>query len=216
MVRSDRISRVTGAGPLRGRQSEALRNDRIVLEAARKVFAEHGVHAPMTAVAEEGGVGIGTLYRRYGGKQELLQHLCVLSLEQNLNAADAALATEGAWEGLRDYIQRCVDFGAGAFSPVAGTIVATAEMRQLARAVRRRVDQLVSRAQHEGSLRSDVNAIDILRLVEHFSRPGGSASHPSVTLARQLAIAVSGLRSGSVVALPGPAPTPKDYEAVWR
>lgn len=209
---------MTAARPLRGRQAEARRNDRIVLDAARKVFAEHGFNAPITAVAETAGVGIGTLYRRYGGKQELLQHLCVLSLEQNLNAANAALAREVAWEGLRDYIERCVDFGAGAFAPVAGTIVTTTEMRQLARAVRRRVGQLVSRAQQEGSLRSDVNAIDILRLVEHFSRAysGGSGSHASTTLARQLAIAVSGLQAGGVVPLPEPAPEPKDYESVWR
>jgi AcrR family transcriptional regulator len=209
---------VTAAGPLRGRQAEALRNDRIVLDAARKVFAQHGFSAPITAVAEQAGVGIGTLYRRYGGKQELLQHLCVLSLEQNLHAVDAALAADVAWAALRAYIERCVDLGAGAFAPVAGTIVATAEMRQLARAVRRGVDQLVSRAQHEGSLRSDVTAIDILRLIEHFSRayPGGSGSHPSATLARQLAIAVSGLQAGGVVPLPEPAPKPKDYESLWR
>lgn len=209
---------MTAAGPLRGRQAEALRNDRIVLDAARKVFAQHGFSAPITAVAQEAGVGIGTLYRRYGGKHELLQHLCVLSLEQNLHVADAALAADVAWEGLRDYIERCVDFGAGAFAPVAGTIVATAEMRQLARAVHRRVERLVGRAQREGPLRSDVNPIDILRLIEHFSRayPAASGSHPSATLARQLAIAVSGLRAGGAVPLPEPAPAPGEYESLWR
>lgn len=204
--------------PLRGRQAEAIRNNRIVLDAARQVFAEHGFDAPMIAVAEKAGVGIGTLYRRYGGKQELLQHLCVLSLEQNLEAANDALAEDDAWKGLGDYIRRCVDFGAGAFAPAAGTIVTTDAMWQLARAVRRQVGGVVKRAQRDGSLRTDVNAVDILQLIEHFSRahPGGSEWRPHATLARQLAIALSGLHASIAVPLPKPAPAPKDYEFVWR
>jgi AcrR family transcriptional regulator len=209
---------VTSTKPLRGRQAEAARNDRAVLYAARAVFAEHGFDAPMTAVAETAGVGIGTLYRRYGGKQELLQRLCVLSLEQNLDAANAALAADDAWEGLCDYIRACVDFGAGAFAPAAGTIVATADMWQHARAVRRHVGKLVKRAQQDGAVRPDVNAIDILQLVQHFSRahPGSSRPRGSATGERQLAIALSGLRAGAVVALPRPAPRAEDYESVWR
>lgn len=209
---------MTTAKPLRGRQAEALRNDRIVLDAARQVFGEHGFRAPITAVAEQAGVGIGTLYRRYGGKQELLQRLCVLSLQQNLDAANAALGADDAWEGLADYIRRCVEFGAGAFAPVAGTISTTDEMRQLARAVRRRVGELASHARSEGSLREDVNAIDILQLVEHFSRASarevGAGSQPAH--ARQLAIALSGLRTDGAVPLPAPPPTPEDYESAWR
>jgi AcrR family transcriptional regulator len=195
-----------------------MRNDRSVLDAAREVFAEQGFDAPMTAVAERAGVGIGSLYRRYGGKQELLQHLCVLSLEQNLDAANSALAADDTWEGLGDYIRRCVDFGAGAFAPVAGTIATTDEMWRLARAVRRNVGKLVRRAQRDGSLRADVNAIDILQLVQHFSRTqrGGSAPKTNASSGRQLAIALSGLRAGAAVPLPKPAPAPDDYESVWR
>lgn len=204
--------------PLKGRQAEAMRNDLIVLDAAREVFAAHGFDAPMSAVAEQAGVGIGTLYRRYGGKQELLQHLCVLSLEQNVEAANAALAADDPWEGLGDYIRRCVDFGAGAFAPAAGTIVTTDEMWRLARAVRRRVGKLVKRAQRDGALRADVNAIDILQLVQRFSRahPGASGPPAHLTSSRQLAIALSGLHAGAAVALPEPAPAPAEYESVWR
>ncbi|MGI8413159.1 MAG: TetR/AcrR family transcriptional regulator [Solirubrobacteraceae bacterium] len=202
--------------PLRGRQAEARRNDRLVLDAARRVFAEHGFSAPITAVAEEAGVGIGTLYRRYDGKDELLQHLCVLSLRQNLEAANEALAMDDAWEGLADYIQRCVDFGAGAFAPVAGTIVTTDEMRELAQAVRSSVSKLVTRAQRVGSLRTDVNVIDVLQLVEHFSRAHpGAGPRTRGPRARQLAIALSGLRADGRLALPAPPPTPEDYEAAW-
>jgi len=65
-----------------GRQAEARRNDLVVLEAARDVFTALGADAPISAVAERAGVGMGTLYRRYGSKTELLQHLCVLAMDR--------------------------------------------------------------------------------------------------------------------------------------
>lgn len=135
-----------------------------------------------------------------------------------MDAANDALAANEAWEGLCDYVRRCIDFGAGAFAPAAGIIEATDEMWKLARAVRRRVVKLVSRAQRDGALRADVNAVDILQLIEHFSRthPGGSGWQQRAWPARQLAIALSGLHADAAVPLPTPAPAPEDYEATWR
>ncbi len=208
---------VTQAKPRRGRQAEAARNDQLVLDAARAVFAQHGFDAPVAAVAERAGVGIGTLYRRYGAKDDLLKKLCVLSLEQNLTAADAALAAETPWEGLCDYVRTCVALAVGAFAPLAGQIEATDEMFQLARAVRRRVTGLVRRAHAAGALRQDATAVDVLQLIERFSRafpPGGDPREQAVRH-RQVEIALSGLRAGTQPPLPGRAPKPRDYESRW-
>jgi hypothetical protein len=60
----------TMSAPLSGRQAEARRNDGLILEAAREVFVEDP-DAPISAVAERAGVGIGALYRRYASKEEL-------------------------------------------------------------------------------------------------------------------------------------------------
>src|ERR1700758_5294921 len=87
----------------RGRQAEARRNDVAVLEAARDVFTALGADAPIAAVADRAGVGMGTLYRRYGSKTELLQRLCVLSMEQALDAAEEALKSDDPWAGLAGY-----------------------------------------------------------------------------------------------------------------
>src|SRR5579862_2401551 len=68
------------AGPLSGRQAEAARNDRRILESARAVFtADPG--APITAVAKHAGVGISALYTRYGSKEELLRTLCTEAMQ---------------------------------------------------------------------------------------------------------------------------------------
>src|ERR671923_381925 len=92
----------------RGRQAEARRNDRLVLDAARDVFAEQGFDAPVAAVARRAGVGMGSLYRRYGSKEELLQRLCVVAMEQAIEAAEEALRDADAWAGLARYVRTCV------------------------------------------------------------------------------------------------------------
>ena len=134
----------------RGRQAEARRNDLVVLEAARDVFAAQGADAPISAVAARAGVGVGTLYRRYGSKTELLQRLCVLAMEQALAAADDALAAGDPWDGLCGYITACVELRSGALASLAGQIETTAEMRGTARRSMARLDEIVARAQAAG------------------------------------------------------------------
>ena len=56
------------------RRAQAARNDQRILEAARTMFIDDPA-APIAAVAERAGVGIGALYRRYRSKDELLQRL---------------------------------------------------------------------------------------------------------------------------------------------
>src|SRR5690242_21410195 len=117
----------------RGRQAEARRNDLVVLEAARDVFAAQGPDAPISAVAARAGVGMGTLYRRYGSKTELLQRLCVLAMQQALDAAADALRADDPWTGLVGYIRACVELRSGALAALAGQVETTEEMRATAK-----------------------------------------------------------------------------------
>src|SRR5215475_11234500 len=92
----------------RGRQAEAERNDRLVLDAARAVVARDGPDAPVAAIADLAGVGMGSLYRRYGSKADLLRHLCALAMQDTIRAAERALADRDPWSGLAGYIGECV------------------------------------------------------------------------------------------------------------
>jgi AcrR family transcriptional regulator len=204
--------------PRRGRQAEAERNDRLVLDAAREVFATRGFDAPVSAVARRAGVGMGSLYRRYGSKTELLQRLCMLAMEQATEAAETAVAADDAWSGLVGYVRACVTFGSGAFAPLAGTLQTTPDMWRASRRGRELVETVVARAQREGRLRPDVTALDLAWLIEHFSRRGAtprSAEDGNVQL-RLLAIALDGLRAPQPKTLPGTPPSTKHYEGRWR
>ncbi|SHF99891.1 TetR/AcrR family transcriptional regulator [Streptoalloteichus hindustanus] len=206
-------------GRRRGRQAEAELNDQRVLEAARDVFACEGADAPVSAVAKRAGVGMGSLYRRYGSKVELIQHLCQLSMEQAVLAAEEALAsTEDPWAAFVEFVHRCVRARYGALSPVAGTIPVSEAMDRTYRRSRELLQELVQRTQAEGGLRPDVNTVDISRLIELFGRSFGSrcrnTADEQVQL-RLLALALAGLRVTDGDPLPGPKPSLEDYENRW-
>ena len=216
-----------------GRQAEARRNDRAVLDAARDVFAAQGAGAPISAVAERAGVGMGTLYRRYGSKTELLQRMCVLAMEQGMEAAGEALEADDPWTGLCGYIRACVEMRSGALGSLAGQIEMTDEMFSTARRGMTLAGEVVARAHRAGSLRPDVTALDIALLIESFSRraPGASGSAarddpgapdaPSEAdeernaQARLLTVAFDGLRAPGATPLPGRAPSVSRYTGRW-
>jgi AcrR family transcriptional regulator len=84
----------------------------------------------VAAIAAHAGLGIGSLYRRYGGKTELLQHLCLLAMPQAVTATDEALAQPDPAAALTQYIRACVALRTGALAPLAGTIEATPHSRR--------------------------------------------------------------------------------------
>jgi AcrR family transcriptional regulator len=217
----------------RGRQAEAERNDRLVLDAARQVFAEQGPDAPVSAVAQRAGVGMGSLYRRYGSKADLLRHLCLLAMRQTIEAAEDGLAESDPWAGLVGYVRACVGFGSGSLGALAGTIESTPEMWQTSKRSRELLGALLTRAQQAGAVRPDLTVLDVAWLIELFGRHGPTwpappapsspapASAASVEASggavknRLLAIALAGLRPAPADPLPGPAPTPDLYEQRW-
>ena len=201
-----------------GRQAEARRNDLVVLEAARDVFAAQGADAPISAVAERAGVGMGTLYRRYGSKTELLQRLCVLAMDQALAAAGDALAASDPWDGLCGYVRACVELRSGALAALAGQIGTTAEMRGTARRSMARLAEIVARAHAGGRLREDVTALDVSWLIEQFSWRPPDRLDPAEernVRSRLLAIALDGLRARPGEPLPGRPPSRRHYVNRW-
>jgi AcrR family transcriptional regulator len=143
-----------------------------VLDAAREVFAEQGPDAPVSAVAQRAGVGMGSLYRRYGSKADLLRHLCLLAMRQTIEAAEDGLAEPDPWAGLAGCVRACVGFGSGSLGALAGTIESTPEMWQSSRRSRELLGALLTRAQQSGAVRPDLTVLDIAWLIELFGRHG--------------------------------------------
>jgi AcrR family transcriptional regulator len=201
-------------GMASARETTARSNDRAVLDAARVVFAVHGPTAPVSAVAAEAGVGIGSLYRRYPSKDDLLRSLCLESLDELAGAARRALATADAWEGLSSFVHACVSLRVGVFSTVAGSFDTTAELRDAARRGHQLIDRVVRRAHREGVLRPDVTSVDLHVLLQVFARrpPDDGGAHQRI-----LGLVLDGMAAGGpATALPAKPRSWHDLLADWR
>ncbi|MER6392502.1 helix-turn-helix domain-containing protein [Streptomyces sp. NPDC001523] len=203
------------AGGRFGRQAEAERNDLLVLNAARAVFAEQGADAPVADIAALAGVGIGTLYRRYGSKEQLLQHLCAIGIAQTIADLEAALEAKGSgWDALAQYMAAAVDARAGAFAALAGTFSLPEEVSAANEQARTLAERLLRRGHDDGTVRGDVTTLDITHLVEMFSRYPRRTEQDDHARRRMLTLALDGLRTVHT-ALPGPQPDWAEYHRSW-
>jgi AcrR family transcriptional regulator len=190
-------------------------NDARVREAAREVFATRGYDAPVAAIAEAAGVGMGSLYRRYGSKDDLLADLCLRSMVELADLATAALADPDPGRGFAAFVRNAVAARCGAFAGVAGAIPVSPEMIAAAKRSQELTVEVLRAAQAAGAVRRDVTAVDVLRLVELFSRsPRADGDQP--IRARLLALAIDGLTAHDAPPLPAPAPTMSAYRDRWN
>ncbi len=188
-----------------GRIAEAERNDAVIITAAREVFSQHGMDATMAMVADAAGVGIGSLYRRYPGKEDLLRHLALDSMERMQRELQAALALADPWQGLTQYMERCVEEGLGSLLNIAGRFPISAEMIAVAERGEHLLPALLERAKASNQLRSEITAADIV-FIFRLLRPRLSGDPElAVQLRRRyLALILDGLRTNAPE-LPGPS-----------
>lgn len=85
--------------PCRGLRKDAERNRQRVLEAARELFAVRGMEATLNDVAHHANVGVGTVYRRFATKEDLVDAIFEDGIEQLVALAEEALRHEDSWDG---------------------------------------------------------------------------------------------------------------------
>src|ERR1700682_2837041 len=84
---------------------DAQRNREALLAAAQAHFAANGLDAPVDQVAKDAGLAIGTLYRHFPTRLDLIQALFAEKLQSWLEAAERAAALDDAWEGFVLFIE---------------------------------------------------------------------------------------------------------------
>src|SRR6266542_5485527 len=102
MTTADHPSPPRPARPLR---RDAQRNRDAILAAARQVFCDQGLEAPLEEIARRAEVGIATLYRRFPSRVELLDAVLADNLQAHIAAAEQALAMDDPWEGFAFYLE---------------------------------------------------------------------------------------------------------------
>ena len=208
----------TTSAPLSGRRAQAARNAQRILDAAREVFvADPG--APIAAVAERAGVGIGALYRRYASKEELLRQINAEALQRYIAAAEAALADDGdPWSTFADFMRRIVDADTHSLTlRLAGTFTPTDELtREAAKAQELNV-RLFERTRAAGAIRSDIEVGDISLLLEQLAAVRVADEERTRQLRhRYLALILDALHASSGTQLPGPPPGWEEISQRWE
>ena len=202
---------------LRGRQAQAALNDEVILQAAREVFLDDP-EAPVSAVAARAGVGIGALYHRYAGKEDLLRTLCRNGQRVYLAEVRRALDS-GAhpWHAYTEFLRRIVAANThGLTVRLAGTFQPSEEQLALAEQMRTLATELFERARASGQLRDDATFLDVEYLLEFLARVKlGDASRTAELRQRHLAVIIDGLQAGHHTALAGAAPTWEEQTQRW-
>src|SRR5436190_821839 len=85
----------TSERPLR---RDAERNRQRILDAARELFTERGLAVSLNDIAHHAGVGVGTVYRRFPDRVQLIEALFEQRLEQIRELAEAARAEPDPWQ----------------------------------------------------------------------------------------------------------------------
>lgn len=156
------------AAPMR---ADARRSRRRLLDAASDLILETGREPAMDAVARRAEVGIGTLYRHFPGRQDLLRAVALDALDRTIERGDAALAasTTGA-EAIRRYMHDAVDAGLGVVN-VVHALLDDAEWSDRREAARDVLDRLIATAKGDGTIDPEVTAGDVALATIRFSRP---------------------------------------------
>jgi AcrR family transcriptional regulator len=179
----------------RPKRADALRNYEKLVAAAREAFTEADRSASLEDIARRAGVGIGTLYRNFPTRTDLVQAVYVDEVEALSRSAEELTDLE-PWEALTAWLQRFVGYVATK-QALADELFAVAQAdRQAVFASCRSMlnaagEPLLRRAQDAGIVRPDVTIQEVVRLVAGIAKI--PADDPA-DIQRVLDVALDGLR----------------------
>src|SRR3954471_16312187 len=94
------------AASTRPLRKDAELNRERLLAAARELFARRGLEVTLNDIAHHAGVGVGTAYRRFANKEEVIDALFEQRLDQVAAVAVEAVEDPDAWRGLTTFLER--------------------------------------------------------------------------------------------------------------
>ncbi len=186
-------SEVESARPLR---SDAERNRRLILDAAAVVFAERGLLAGFDEVARVAGVGVGTVYRRFPDRDDLIDALFAERVEEMGMIAREAADNPDPWEGLAWFMERSTQAQAndrGLAEVLGDGERGHARLERARERLQPAVGVLVDRAHADGVLRQDIGVVD-LALLGNLLRRASTEAAPELWR-RYLPVVLDGLRA---------------------
>ena len=211
----------TTGRPLR---RDAERNRLRILEAATELFTTRGLDVSLDDIARHAGVGVGTIYRRYPDKQELIRALFEDRINEFVRVLSDAADIEDPWVALQTVITTMLEREAcdrGLMDLLMRSDDKLTKSEEVHERITMLFEDLIARNKAAGAIREEVAMGDIamLHLMMMSVVAATSPTDPDLWR-RTLALAMSGLRPGANCChLPGAAPEPEQINAAmcaWR
>lgn len=178
-------------------RSDAVLNRDALVRAATAAVHREGLRVRMSTIADAAGVGVGTLYRHFATREDLLNYLTHRSFEMVLANAQAAENddTTGS-DALRHFVEAAIALRDELVLPLHGgppvTEQATVEVRDQ---VHRTIQRLIDRGRLDGTIRTVVSPRDIVALGAMLAQPKPSGPGWDATCKRILSTYLDGLGS---------------------
>jgi AcrR family transcriptional regulator len=193
---------VTPARAGRRVRADAQRNIDALIEAAKVVFAASGVDAPLTEIAAQAGVGVGTAYRHFAQRSDLVTAVFRQEVDACAQAAPALAARYAPGEALTRWIERYTGFIATKHGLAAalhsGDPAFDALPDYFLAHLGPALGALLQAAARSGEIRGDIEAEDLLLTVARICAPANALE--SGQAQRMVALLLDGLRYRSVTA----------------
>ena len=148
--------------PLR---KDAERNRRRLLAAAAELFAQRGLDVTLNDVAHHAGVGVGTAYRRWANKQELIDELFARRLDDVVTLANKALDDDDAWHGFVTFLEGSLRMqleDRGLKEILSDPDLGRDQVNESRDRIAPLVEAIVERARASGDLRPEFTATDAI------------------------------------------------------
>ena len=146
------------------RKDAAINRERL-LAAAGELFAEHGLDITLNDIAHHAGVGVGTAYRRFANKEELIDALFEQRLQQVAAVANEALGDPDAWRGIVTFLERTLDmqFGDRGLTQIMNnSALGDTRVSEARDRIPPLMTMLVDRAKQQGVIRPDFDQTDLV------------------------------------------------------
>ncbi|HET6211120.1 MAG TPA: helix-turn-helix domain-containing protein [Jatrophihabitans sp.] len=178
-------------------RADARRNYERLLQAGRAVLAERGSEASMEEIARRADVGVGTLYRHFPRRIDLVEAVYREDVDGLVELARTVNQQPGPWQGLVDWLAGFVKYGQSKRVFLTELHEAFEKNPDLALNSREKIAAAVAtvltRAQQAGLARTDIDAADLMQLI------GGMCMARNASLAqneRLLQLVLDGVRTG--------------------
>jgi AcrR family transcriptional regulator len=183
---------------VRPMRADARRNNERLVAVARDVFAREGGGASMEAIAREAGVGVGTLYRHFPKRIDLVEAVYRTDVDTLVETAEQVVTDLEPWPAVVAFLEAFVRYAQGKrtfLNELREAFDKNPDLRlDMLERVQQAMQLVIGRAQDAGVIRTDVSGPDLMQLVGPMCTNSTLSGEQSTRL---LSMILDGLRKPS-------------------